>query len=78
MSSDFLLIYGKTWQSIYNPLKRIEMNLQEAAVWMPRTGSPPGGQGENLNQGQSGWGSTLSSAKRTRPLLAGDRGGPRR
>lgn len=45
MSSDFLLIYGKTWQSIYNPLKRIEMNLQEAAVWMPRTGSPPGGQG---------------------------------
>lgn len=40
MSSDFLLIYGKTWHSIYNALKRTEMNLQEAAVWMPQTGSP--------------------------------------
>lgn len=32
MSSDFLLIYGETWQSIHNALKRQEMNLQEAAV----------------------------------------------
>lgn len=40
MSSDFLLIYGKTWQSIHNALKRQEMNLREAAVCMLRTGSP--------------------------------------
>lgn len=40
MSSDFLLIYGKTWQSIYNALKRQEMNLQEVTVCTLRTGSP--------------------------------------
>ena len=58
MSSDFLLIYGKTWQSIYNALKRKEMNLREAAVWMVRTGSPSlgweGGWAPELQPGV-GW-----------------------
>lgn len=40
MSSDFLLIYSKTWQSIRNALKRKEMNLREAAVWMVQIGHP--------------------------------------
>lgn len=53
------------------------MNLGEAAVWMPQTGSPSwgDGRGHNLRQGQSGVGVCLS-AKRAQASLAGDRAGP--
>lgn len=87
MSSDFLLIYGKTWHSIYNALKRTEMNLQEAAVWMPQTGSPDASDwqsflgeveaGKNPSQGQAGLGMCLPLLPRgPRPFLACDRVGP--
>lgn len=76
MRSDFLLIYSKTWPSICNPLKRTEMNLREAAVWMPRTGSPPWGLGGLEPQPGTAWVGGCLSTKRAQASLAGERVGP--
>ena len=70
MSSDFLLIYGKTWQSIYNALKRKEMNLREAAVWMVWTVSPSLGWVPDSQPGLGGRGVCFFLLpRRHRPLL---------